>query len=115
MDLFKPELCATRWTKKHYSDSHPVLNSSANTATIKPTYITTVRIPEEKDRYKKTAKLTSEINNIGAKTTVIGVKRKNTNVESSKVSKRRYIEKSDDDQVLTVLEWLTKKERREIL
>lgn len=64
--------------------------------------------------------LPSKMNSVGrpkgSKTTVIGVKRKReVELNISGVAKKQFIQKSDDDQALTILEWLTKKERSEIL
>lgn len=65
-ELFVPNVCTVRWTRKYYNESHPVLNSNTNIIASKPIYVNTIRVPEEKDRYKKTAKITSQINNISA-------------------------------------------------
>lgn len=50
----------------------------------------------------------------GSKTTTIGVKRKQK-IEVTVVAKKRFIQKPDNDQALTILEWLTKKTREEIV
>ena len=65
-ELFIPHVCAVRWTRKDYNESCPVLNSNDNVTPSKPIFINTIRVPEEKDRYKKAAKITSEINNLSS-------------------------------------------------
>lgn len=43
MELFKPDLCATRWTKSYYYDSHPAINSFEYVAPRPPTHVVRVR------------------------------------------------------------------------
>lgn len=62
IDLFAPELCAPRWTSQYYNKSHPALQMNEHNPVTVPIYVHTVRVPEEKDKYKATASITKEIN-----------------------------------------------------
>lgn len=64
MNLFAPELCATRWTKHYYNASHPALQMNENIPPATPMYIRKIRAPEEKDKYKTAASLTKDINSL---------------------------------------------------
>lgn len=63
MDLFAPSLCALRWTKRYYFDSHPALNST-NSLTSSPISFAKVKVPEEISKFKSAAKVTKEINSL---------------------------------------------------
>lgn len=60
-DLFAPELCARRWHRSYYYESHPALNSVTPLGGTTITYSRTT-VPEEIDKYRNTAKVTKEIN-----------------------------------------------------
>ncbi len=63
LDLFEPSLCALRWSKRYYYDSHPALNS-VNLSNRLAANCSVVRIPEEIEKYKSAAKLTKDINGL---------------------------------------------------
>lgn len=62
VDSFLPHLCAKRWSKNYYNASHPGLQLKENVLSTAPIYIQAVRTPLEKDKYKKSANVTKEIN-----------------------------------------------------
>lgn len=62
-DLFLPNLVAERWTKAYYYQSHPALNNYEHIAAPQPISFKTIRVPEEINKFKKTATLTKDINN----------------------------------------------------
>lgn len=64
MNVFAPEICATRWTKHYYNASHPALQMNENIPAATPIYIRKIRAPEEKDKYKAAASLTKDINSL---------------------------------------------------
>lgn len=64
LDLFQPGLCATRWTKAYYYKSHPAINAIEYVPPQLPVHVARVRIPSEMEKYKKTATLTKDINNM---------------------------------------------------
>lgn len=66
LDPFVPDVCAMRWTKQYYNESHPVLNANIEVTGIKPVFVTTIRVPEERERFKKTAKITSKMNSLAS-------------------------------------------------
>lgn len=63
MDLFQPDLCAIRWTKSYYYDSHPAINSFEQVTPRPPTHVVRLRVPTEIDKFKKSATVTKDINN----------------------------------------------------
>lgn len=64
LELFQPDLCATRWTKAYYYKSHPAINSFEYVPPQEPIHVTRLRVPSEMERYKKTGTITKDINNI---------------------------------------------------
>lgn len=65
-ELYDPSLCSKRWTKMYYEQSHPALDDVENVDSPNSTSFTRIRCPEEKDKYRKTATVTKEINNLAA-------------------------------------------------
>lgn len=61
LDLFEPSLCAMRWSKQYYYEWHPALNCVTLSNRI-ANKCTVVRVPEEIEKYKSAAKLTTDIN-----------------------------------------------------
>lgn len=64
IDLFAPELCDPRWTRKYYRNSHPELTMNEEVPTVAPIYVQQVRTPAEKDKYKASAAITKDINSL---------------------------------------------------
>lgn len=64
LELFKPNLCAERWTKSYYYKSHPAISGLECVAPGQPIHVTKVRVPEEKEKFKRTATLTKDLNNL---------------------------------------------------
>lgn len=64
LEVFAPDLCAKRWSKDYYYKSHPALKQNPQVTAPLPTSFITVRIPSEMEKYKKTAAITRDINNI---------------------------------------------------
>lgn len=62
-ELFLPELCAKRWTKSYYYQSHPALNNYEETTPVAMSVVKR-RVPEEIEKYKRTANVTKEINHM---------------------------------------------------
>lgn len=63
LEVFEPSLCALRWSKRYYYESHPALNCVTLTNRI-PTNYTVRRVPEEIQKYKSAAKVTKDINSL---------------------------------------------------
>lgn len=63
-DAFAPDLCAQRWRLDYYYNSHPALNEVTNVPAPTPVSLVKARIPSEIEKYKKTATVTKDINNI---------------------------------------------------
>lgn len=64
MNVFAPEICATRWTKHYYNASHPALQTNKNIPPQIPIFVQKIRAPEEKDKFKSAASLTKNINSL---------------------------------------------------
>lgn len=64
LDLFAPEICAIRWTKRYYNASHPALTTNEEIPMVVPMYVQQIRVPVEKDKYKAVATLTKDINSL---------------------------------------------------
>lgn len=62
-DPFVPELCAIRWTKEYYANSHPGLSSHVQINNTAPVYVQ-VRDKNRIDQYKKSNTITKEIRDI---------------------------------------------------
>lgn len=65
-NLFLPSLCAERWTKSYFERSHPAIAAYTDAPQSKPIHISSKRIPSEIDKYKKIAKVSKEICNLGS-------------------------------------------------
>lgn len=65
-DLFVPDLIEQRWTHAYFYKSHPALNNANPITAPRPISFSSIRVPEEVDKYKKTAKVTKDINNFVA-------------------------------------------------
>lgn len=65
-DLFLPTICAYRWTKQYYNQSHPVLTVYGEIHQPRPISVQTIKIPDEANKYKKAASVTKEINNLAS-------------------------------------------------
>lgn len=65
-DLFVPSLCLERWTKQYYNTSHPALSANEQRILPQPISVHRLRVPDEISKYKKTATVTKEINNLAA-------------------------------------------------
>lgn len=63
-ELYDPTLCSKRWTKIYYEESHPALQHVEKIDSPNSTSFTRIRCPDEKDKYKKAATVTKEINNL---------------------------------------------------
>lgn len=63
LEAFRPHLCAQRWTKAYYYQSHSGI-AGPIVPHPQPIHITKVRVPHEKDKFKKAATLTKDINNL---------------------------------------------------
>lgn len=61
LNLFVPDVCAVRWTKRYYYESHPALNSTEPLAS-RPISVAKTKVPEEISKYKEAAKVTKDIN-----------------------------------------------------
>ncbi|KAG4065407.1 hypothetical protein HA402_002805 [Bradysia odoriphaga] len=59
-DAFKPDLCATRWTKAYFEDSHPALHLQKKIISTKAVY-TRVRDQNVVDQYKKNVAVVKEV------------------------------------------------------
>ncbi|KAG4068436.1 hypothetical protein HA402_004776 [Bradysia odoriphaga] len=64
VELFQSFLCAKRWTKAYYYTSHPAINSIQYTAPHQPIHFVKVRVPSEMEKYKKSATVIKDINNL---------------------------------------------------
>lgn len=66
LELFVPELCARRWTKDYYYNSHPALQdvTDKDMHTPLPVSFAKPKVPSEIDKYKKTAAVTKVINDV---------------------------------------------------
>lgn len=65
-EMFVPSLCSIRWTKNYYYKSHPALSAYEQIPAPKPLSIRQIRIPEEIEKYKKTAVVSKELNNLAS-------------------------------------------------
>lgn len=63
LDLFVPDVCALRWSKRYYFENHPALNTTEPLAS-RPISIAKTKVPEEITKYKSAAKVTKEINSL---------------------------------------------------
>lgn len=52
--------------KKYYAESHPSLSNFENRTMPQPVSVQRIRVPDEISKYKKTATITKEINNLAA-------------------------------------------------
>lgn len=64
LELFKSDLCAQRWTKSYYYKSHPAISGFQYVAPNQPIHLTKVRVPEEIEKFKRTAAVTKDINTL---------------------------------------------------
>lgn len=68
-DLYVPALCSVRWTKQYYRESHPSLSAYDQVNPPQPISVQRIRVPDEVSKYKKTANVTKEINNLASSMT----------------------------------------------
>lgn len=62
--IFAPDLCAERWTRTYYYNSHPALHQHQQVAAPLPTSFAKPKIQSEIQKYRKAATITKDINNI---------------------------------------------------
>lgn len=63
LDLFLPNVCALRWSKRYYFENHPALHSTEPLASM-PISFAKVKVPGEISKYKSAATVTKEINSL---------------------------------------------------
>lgn len=63
LESFRPDLCAQRWTKEYYYRSHPAIAGPV-VSHLRPMHIAKVRTLDEKNKFKKAAAVTRDINNL---------------------------------------------------
>lgn len=64
LDAFVPDICATRWKLDYYYNAHPAINESSHVPPPQPASFVKLRIPSEIQKYKQTATVTRDINNL---------------------------------------------------
>lgn len=63
VDSFVPEMCAMRWSKYYYQNSHPALSSHIQISNTKPIYVQSID-KSLIDQYKKSNAITKEIRSL---------------------------------------------------
>lgn len=66
MNLSDPFLCAKRWSKSYYHQSHPALRTIPVVDPSTSLYVQRIRVPDEINKFKTVVKVTREITSIAS-------------------------------------------------